>query len=74
LDFDGSGEVNVDELQDPLLSTGILKTRHVAFCHMISTITSQCNAIHREQVIRVVSNSDKNGTMGKYAETKYLIS
>mmetsp|Transcript_26237 Transcript_26237/g.36127 ORF Transcript_26237/g.36127 Transcript_26237/m.36127 type:complete len:431 (-) Transcript_26237:249-1541(-) len=44
LDFDGSGEVNVDELQDPLLSTGILKTR--------------------EQVIRVVSNSDKNGTMG----------
>ena len=27
LDYDGSGEVNVEELQDPLLSSGILKTR-----------------------------------------------
>lgn len=27
LDFDGSGEVNVEELQDPMLSSGILKTR-----------------------------------------------
>jgi hypothetical protein len=27
LDTDGSGEVNVEELQDPLLSSGILKTR-----------------------------------------------
>lgn len=27
LDYDGSGEVNVEELQDPMLSSGILKTR-----------------------------------------------
>ena len=27
LDYDGSGEVNVEELQDPLLSAGILKTK-----------------------------------------------
>lgn len=27
LDYDGSGEVNVEELQDPLLSSGIFKTR-----------------------------------------------
>lgn len=27
LDYDGSGEVNVEELQDPMLSAGILKTR-----------------------------------------------
>jgi hypothetical protein len=43
LDTDGSGEVNVEELQDPLLSAGILKTRG--------------------QVVRVLSNVDKNGTM-----------
>lgn len=44
LDYDGSGEVNVEELQDPMLSAGILKTR--------------------EQVVRVLANVDKNGTMG----------
>ena len=44
LDYDGSGEVNVEELQDPMLSSGILKTR--------------------EQVVRVLANVDKNGTMG----------
>lgn len=27
MDYDGSGEVNVEELQDPMLSSGILKTR-----------------------------------------------
>jgi hypothetical protein len=44
LDYDGSGEVNVEELQDPMLSSGILKTR--------------------EQVVRVLANVDRNGTMG----------
>lgn len=44
MDNDGSGEVNVEELQDPMLSAGILKTR--------------------EQVVRVLANVDKNGTMG----------
>jgi hypothetical protein len=44
LDYDGSGEVNVQELQDPLLSSGIFKTR--------------------EQVVRVLSNVDRNKTMG----------
>ena len=44
LDYDGSGEVNVEELQDPMLSAGILKTR--------------------EQVVRVLANVDRNGTMG----------
>ena len=31
MDYDGSGEVQVDELQDPLLSAGILKTREQGF-------------------------------------------
>ena len=31
LDFDGSGEVSVQELQDPLISAGILKTRDQVF-------------------------------------------
>lgn len=44
LDYDGSGEVSVEELQDPMLSSGILKTR--------------------EQVVRVLANVDRNGTMG----------
>lgn len=44
LDFDGSGEVSVSELQDPLISAGILKTR--------------------DQVLRVLLNADKNGTLG----------
>lgn len=44
LDYDGSGEVDVNELQDPLLSAGILRTK--------------------EQVMRVLSNIDRNNTMG----------
>ena len=31
LDSDGSGEVNAEELQDPMLSTGILKTKQQVF-------------------------------------------
>lgn len=44
LDNDGSGEVSVNELLDPMLSSGILKTK--------------------AQVVRVLSNVDKNGTNG----------
>lgn len=44
LDFDGSGEVSVSELQDPLISAGVLMTR--------------------DQVLRVLLNADKNGTLG----------
>lgn len=40
LDADGSGEVNADELHDPMLSTGILRTKHQVF----STLHEICNS------------------------------
>ena len=67
LDIDGSGEVNVDELQDPLLSTGILKTRYCTYLYLRKIVKSFAFfALRREQVIRVVSNSDTSGTMGQF--------
>jgi hypothetical protein len=35
LDADGGGSVSVDELQDPLLSTGIMKTRFALLHYFI---------------------------------------
>ena len=36
LDYDGSREVSVPELQDPLISSGILKTRDQVYCVLLN--------------------------------------
>ncbi len=41
LDADGSGEVNADELHDPMLSTGILKTKNQVFTTLLTMNNSK---------------------------------
>lgn len=55
LDYDGSGEVNVEELQDPMLSAGILKTREQVVRVLANVDKNNTNGIDFEEFLMALS-------------------
>jgi hypothetical protein len=57
MDTDGSGEVGVDELQDPLLSAGVFKTRADIESMLKTVDMNEDNEVTFDNFLRAVSNS-----------------
>lgn len=57
LDFDGSGEVSVMELQDPMLSAGIFKTREQIFRVMLNADKNDTMGLDFEEFLNALYNS-----------------
>jgi len=54
LDADGSGEVTIDELEDPLISTGILKTKEEVLACMRAWDTDNSNTISFDEFVEAL--------------------
>lgn len=57
LDYDGSGEVSVVELQDPMLSAGIFKTREQIFRVMLNADKNDTMGLDFEEFLNALYNS-----------------
>jgi len=57
LDADGSGEVTIDELEDPLISTGILKTKEEVLGCMREWDTDGSNTISFDEFVDALHES-----------------
>ena len=57
LDFDGSGEVSVLELQDPMLSAGIFKTREQIFRVMLNADKNDTMGLDFEEFLNALYDS-----------------
>ena len=57
LDFDGSGEVSVIELQDPMLSAGIFKTREQIFRVMLNADKNDTMGLDFEEFLNALYDS-----------------
>ena len=77
MDIDGSGEVGVDELQDPLLSAGVFKSR-ADIEKMLRTVEmNDDNEVTFDNFLRAVSNSkackkDKMKNLQVMSSDKYF--
>ena len=57
LDADGSGEVTIEELEDPLISTGILKTKEEVLACMKDWDTDNSNTISFDEFVNALHDS-----------------
>lgn len=57
MDIDGSGEVGADELQDPLLSAGVVKSRKDIESMLKSVEKNEDNEVTFDNFLRAVNNS-----------------
>lgn len=57
LDYDGSGEVSVVELQDPMLSAGIFKTREQIFRVMLNADKNETLGLDFEEFLNALYDS-----------------
>lgn len=57
MDADGSGEVGVDELQDPLLSSGVVKSRSDIEHMLRSVVMNENNEVTFDNFLKAINNS-----------------